>query len=223
LIWSNTALTMLLGAAKPGPLPAAVDDRTSVLMPTSRPRASTSGPPLFPGHHGDVGLLVQPDQTGWRHAAAPREQRLAGRRHRDLNPDARRPADDMRIGDDVPVGVDDDARPAGALRRHEVGLAGHHAGRRRQAAGKDLDDAGIHAANQRFNGSVHICQSDGTACVAILALAEGRDRRRQHGAQEEPVENSHVHVAHPAPHYTLEPSALALDPPACSWPLASGL
>jgi hypothetical protein len=49
LICSNTVRTMLLGAAKPSPSLPPDCDRIRVLMPTSRPSMSTSGPPLLPG------------------------------------------------------------------------------------------------------------------------------------------------------------------------------
>ena len=48
-ICSYTVRAMLLGAAKPSPSAPLARAATSVLMPTTRPARSTSGPPLLPG------------------------------------------------------------------------------------------------------------------------------------------------------------------------------
>jgi hypothetical protein len=48
-ICSNTVRTMLLGAANETPSLPPDWETMSVLMPTTRPSAFTSGPPLLPG------------------------------------------------------------------------------------------------------------------------------------------------------------------------------
>ena len=47
--WGSTCLARFTGIAKPIPTDPPLSEKMAVLMPTRLPRASTSGPPEFPG------------------------------------------------------------------------------------------------------------------------------------------------------------------------------
>ncbi len=91
-------------------------------------------------HHRDVGAEVHADEFG-----------LVGRAVVQLDLDAARAVDHVRIGDDVPVGVVDPPRA-----RREVGL---HAGAAREAAARaDVDDRGLDCAGDVAVGLVELVE-----------------------------------------------------------------
>ncbi len=75
---------------------------------------------------------------------------VAGRRRRDLHLDAVRALDDVRVGDDVAVGLQDDARAAAAGGRHQQAtlVVGDVLGG--VAERDDLHDGGAHPGRQLF-------------------------------------------------------------------------
>ena len=71
-----------------------------------------------------IRLEVDPNDLTAHRAAASRQNRLADGWQRHLDAQSLRAADDVRVGDDVAVAIDDDARPGCALSGDEIGGAG---------------------------------------------------------------------------------------------------
>ena len=107
---------------------------TDASRPSGLPNASTSWPgPQRVGiaegerrqrlgldlDHRQIGLVIDRHDLRADGAPAPAEDGAsglaAGRRKRQLDLDARRVLDHVRVGHDVAVGIDDDAGPAAAL------------------------------------------------------------------------------------------------------------
>ena len=92
--------------------------------------------------HREVGFFVDADDLRVRLTAARREHGLSSRCRGNLDPQPSRAGNDVRVGDDVAVASDDDARAGRALRRDQICRLRNQAAADRIRRREDLYDRG---------------------------------------------------------------------------------
>jgi hypothetical protein len=97
--------------------------------------------------HREIGLEIESDDLGIEAASARAQDRAAVGGERQLHADALRAAHDVRIGDDVAIGIDDHAGSGCPLRRNQIAAArddriARGVGRREDFDDRRCDEAG---------------------------------------------------------------------------------
>ncbi len=114
---------------------------------------------------GEISLFVGADQAGFEDAASPSRHRAAGvGGQRQGYADALRAFNDVGVGHDVAVGIDDDPRADSALAHDESGLRPFLFVQRTIAGYLNLNYRGRHFGGETFQGIIDLQQSGRCGC-----------------------------------------------------------
>src|ERR1039458_3438545 len=114
---------------------------------------------------GKIGFFVHTHGARFKDAAFPRRYGaagVAGQRQRDA--DALRALDDVGVGHDVTVGIDDDSGANGVLAHDESGLRPVLFVQRAVAGDQNLDDRGRYFGGETFQSIVELHESRRCGC-----------------------------------------------------------
>ena len=131
--------------------------------------------------HRQIGLVIDRDDLRADRAAAPAEDGASGlaarRRKRQLDLDARRVLDHVRVGHDVAVGIDDDAGAAAPLEHRLRARVGIVLVWRREAGDEDLHDAGADFLGEILERPGQVAKRGGLRRGALGVCGGGRQEK----------------------------------------------